>query len=348
MMAFLRRPFPDRRTVLLIAGAVAPCVGLLCLGIWIIHQERELAEKRVVDDRARMASFAGQELSARLETAVLRAVSGRVTPADGEIALIGSLESGVVRFPWQPVETHGLTQADLADAGEAMYRDPENAVGRLRQVWKQSTSVNSRAKALLLMAIALRRAGRIGEAAGAERDLRLLPVSVADEYGVPYFLYAAKQTATSPEAAPSLLRDLDAALRNAWLPPMAVFMIADIARQVGPAGVSVEQRALMRARELERAIALLSGISAGTSVPWRISTDPEAPLMAAISEPKKLMAVFRARSVLNSIPLPSGAEWVIGSGRRGLAVHDSMPQLKIQFASTPAIGGSFPRQLLYS
>src|SRR5437870_8438563 len=93
MIGILRGHFSDRRTLLLIGGVAAPCVLLLVLGIWIIRQDRELAERRAADDRQHAAAFAGQELSARLGTLMLKAIAGRVTPADREIALVGSLES---------------------------------------------------------------------------------------------------------------------------------------------------------------------------------------------------------------------------------------------------------------
>jgi signal transduction histidine kinase len=315
----------------------------------MIRQERELAEKRAAEDRGRAAAFAGQELFAHLQTAMLRAVAGGVSPADREIALIGSLAAGTLSFPWQAVETSVSIPRELADAQEVLvYTDPAHVIERLREASKQAPSINSRAKATLLLAIALRRAGKKAEAGAAEKDLRLLPVNVTDEYGVPYFLYAAKRIAGSPEAEPALLRDLDATLSSTWLPPAGAFMIADIAHQAGPQGATLEQRALARAKELERATALLSEISAGPSVTWRISMDSKEPLMASIAETKMTFVVIRARPVLNSIKLPMDAEWAMGSGNGGLPVHDSMPQLKLHFASAPATGKSFPRQLLYS
>src|SRR5262245_53883308 len=83
MMAVLRTHVPDRRTLLLIGGMAAPLGALLVFAIWIIRQDSELAEKRANDEKARIASLAGQELSAHLETAALRVAAGGVTPGDG-------------------------------------------------------------------------------------------------------------------------------------------------------------------------------------------------------------------------------------------------------------------------
>ena len=102
-------------------------------------------------------------------------------------------------------------------------------------------------------------------------------------------------------------------------------MIADIARQTGPAGVALSERALARAKETERAIRMLSE-SASFMAP-RISTESEPPLMSSISEPangaKRTVAVLRIRSALSSIRLPSNAHWAIGGGTQGLAINDA-------------------------
>src|SRR5437763_713912 len=150
---------------------------LLALGIWIIRQEQELAEKRAADDRVRVAAFAGQELSARLEAVTLRAVAGGVMPLDREIALFASLESGDLRFPWQSADRSSPADARLADAQRMMLVDETNAIAQLRQISKQAAAVGTRAKAALLLTAALRRAGKSSEdAAAAEKDLRALPV----------------------------------------------------------------------------------------------------------------------------------------------------------------------------
>ncbi len=321
MITNLRAHFPDRRTLLLTCGVSAPCVMLLVLGIWIMRQDRELAEKRAADDHGRIATLAGQELSARLERLMVRAVTGEVKPADRDIALVGSLESGAVRFPWQ------REAASLAD------REPI-----------------ARARATLLSVTALHKAGRDREASAAGRGLLAMPAHIADEYGVPYFFYAAKRIAGSPEASPDLLRNLEAALNGAWLPPAATYMIADIARQTGRAGDATQQRALARAKEIERAMSMLSEIASRGSPP-RISLDAEEGLLASMAEAgggKKIVAAVRASSVLNSISLPSGARWAMGSGNGGLPVSDAAPQLKIQFVGPAPNESFFPRQLLYA
>jgi signal transduction histidine kinase len=351
MIEIVRGHLRDRRTLLLTGGVAAPCVLLLVLGIWIIRQDRELAERRASDDRQHAAALAGQELSARLGTLMLKAVAGRATPADREIVLVGSLESGTIRLPWQSAAPASIEDPDLLEAERLVHIDPANAIARLRQASKKIGSVAGRGKAALLLITALYRAGKSREAIAAERDLCAIPASILDEYGVPYFLYAAKRLAGSPEAGSNILRDLDAALTATWLPPAAIFMIADIARQMGSAGVALEQRARARANEIERATTLLSDAAVGGATPWRISPDMEDPLMASASEADgatRTVVAIRARSMLNSINLPQGARWAIGNSQRGMAVNDAAPQIKIQFAAVGPNENLLPRQILYA
>jgi signal transduction histidine kinase len=350
MIRNLRGHLSDRRTLLLIGGVAAPCALLLVLGIWIIRQDRELAEKRAADGRQHSAVFAGQELSARLETLMLRAMAGRVTPADREIALVGTIESGSVRFPWQSAVPPRVDDPDLIQAERLVHVEPAIAIARLRLSSKRAGSVTARARAALLLMSALNREGKGREAIDAERELCAIPANVVDEYGVPYFLYAAKRLAGSPDVGSNLLRDLDAALTTVWLPPSAIFMIADIARQMGSAGVALEQRARTQAKETERAASLLFEIARGAATPWRISPEVEDPLMSSASEADgatRTAAAVRARIVLSSIKLPPDARWAIGNGQRGVAVNDTVPQVKIQFAAAVPNDNSLARQLLY-
>jgi hypothetical protein len=62
----------------------------------------------------------------------------------------------------------------------------------------------------------------------------------------------------------------------------------------------------------------------------------------------RTVAAIRARFVLNSIKLPPGARWVIGNGELGMAVNDTVPQVKIQFAAVAPNDNSLQRRLLYA
>jgi signal transduction histidine kinase len=343
MMSVLR--LPDRRLLLILGGAIAPLVGLLCLGIWTIRQERELAEKRLNDDRGKTVSIAGQELAARLQTLILRAMSGSVGPADAEIALFASLESGTLRFPWHTLAPTDREERDYVEGQKAMSADPAVAIARLRQM-SVHNDANVRAHALSLLAVALRRGGMQHEATAADTELYRFPPEATDEYGIPFFLYAAKRMVTSPERA-AIVAKLETELRRAWIPATAAFFIADIARQAGPIGAPLERAALDRGKEIERAAALLGEASGDHSTFWRMSDDAGEPLLAGLSETRKTAIAVRADAVFNSIHLPAGVEWVTGSRSDGATAYDNAPQIKIRFGPDHGVESSIPRQILY-
>jgi signal transduction histidine kinase len=317
-----------------------------------MRQDRELAEKRAGDDQRRTAAAAGQELSARLGTVLLRAVAGNATPADREIALVGTVDSGAVRFPWDRL-TDAVRPVDAQEmqAARLMHTQSGLAVGLLREARRNASSGSARARATLLLAAALERGGHIREAAGSLRELSVLPAGVVDEYGIPYFLYGAVRIAHgSGSIDANLLRDLQAVFQSTWLPPSAMFMIADTARQAGPAGVTLLNRTLAKAGETERAVGMLTESAARNFPDLRISIEGDQPLMAFMHDANgggRTLVAVRTHPVLESIKLPSGARWVIGSAVSGVTVNDSAPQLKIQF---PPAGSEDPwgqRRVLY-
>ena len=63
---------------------------------------------------------------------MLRAMAGRVTPADREIALVGTLESGSARFPWQSAAPGSVDDPDLMEAGRLAHVDSASAIARLQ------------------------------------------------------------------------------------------------------------------------------------------------------------------------------------------------------------------------
>lgn len=70
-----RRGIPSRQVVLFLVALGLPCVLLVGLSLRMLAQERELAEKRLADDRRRVAAAVRQELLSRLERLRLEALS---------------------------------------------------------------------------------------------------------------------------------------------------------------------------------------------------------------------------------------------------------------------------------
>lgn len=100
----------NRRQVLLfLLAIILPCSVLVTLGLRMMSQERELAEKRLAEDQHRRLSEVRQELLARLERIKLQEVSSLTTQA--RAAQAGSYQNPavvLVACPGWLILAHGM------------------------------------------------------------------------------------------------------------------------------------------------------------------------------------------------------------------------------------------------
>ena len=71
-----------------------PCIVLTALGVRIIVQQEELAEKHAADERRLQVSEFGRALSSRLEQI-------RENPRDPAVALVATVADGRLVLPWE-------------------------------------------------------------------------------------------------------------------------------------------------------------------------------------------------------------------------------------------------------
>src|SRR5688572_5715509 len=79
-----------------------PCVVLTALGVRIIVQQEELAEKHAADERRLQVSEFGRALSSRLEQI-------RGNPRDPAVALVATVADGRLILPWEVSLRAGAT-----------------------------------------------------------------------------------------------------------------------------------------------------------------------------------------------------------------------------------------------
>src|SRR5215510_7130453 len=100
----------QRRILLFIIAIVVPALALTLLGLRLIGQERELAQKRLVEDQQRWASEIRQELARRLELVKLQESSAWSRKDErGEaslyehpaVVLVCPVEKGRLILPWE-------------------------------------------------------------------------------------------------------------------------------------------------------------------------------------------------------------------------------------------------------
>ena len=186
-----RLGIPRRQGFLFLLAIVVPCLLLVGLSVRMLVQERELADKRVADERRRLAGQVRQYLLTRLDRVKLEAISKRVTTSGaphqpGEqgtvLVLIAPIEHGRILLPWDrfvgaqesrsaldvPLFAEAIRQGERSEHLERRF---DTAAGAYRRALTIATVPAQRAFAQLALARALAKAGRAQEAAGLSRAL---------------------------------------------------------------------------------------------------------------------------------------------------------------------------------
>ena len=276
-----------RQGLLFVLAIGLPCLVLVALSLRMIAQERELAEKRLADERRRIVVDVRQQLRSALDRLRLQALNGaqRHAPAapeeSGGVALVAAFEGNRLVLPWdfQPDAAAAMTAlagAPFATAvrdgerDELVTRRLESAVASYRRALGAARVPAQTALAQLLAARTLEKTRQTGEASLLYRGLLSTTPLVVDEHGVPFALYAARRLLDTREPGAG---DLTGVLKALWvivesprpLAPAAVFMMRDVAdtlakRLAGSANADAAG-ALVRsvdamARDLEQALAL--------------------------------------------------------------------------------------------
>ena len=98
-----------RQVFLFLVAIIVPCLVLVYLSLRIISQDRELAEKRLAEDRSRLVRELHYELLTHLENIKRQQISeieaqpGQAIPVDIEnpaVALVARAEEGRLILPW--------------------------------------------------------------------------------------------------------------------------------------------------------------------------------------------------------------------------------------------------------
>jgi len=242
-----------RQVPLFLLAIILPCVVLVVLGLRMIGQERELAEKRLSDERGRVAGQIRQELSSRLERIALQEAAALVTQPDRAllskyenpaVVLVARVNQGAIVLPWEansrPQQSRRLMgEADFArrvsqgEHEELVAGNLEQAVHRYRQALEEAHHPVQDAYAQLLLARALGGMGRQPEALTRYRTVLNSSPELVDEHGVPLSLFAAVrllQIGTDHQAVLARLeRQVDSPL---WLSPPALYLLRSLANTV--------------------------------------------------------------------------------------------------------------------
>jgi signal transduction histidine kinase len=246
-----RLPFPRRYLALFLFVFLAPVGVLTALAIQTVTQDRELAVRRAEDDTRQLAAAIRQEFLGRLEGLKVRALSGAAGPGPDDratdpadpIMLVATIVDGRLVLPWETQAAAGEARRVLGEqpftalvssgeAAELARQQPADAVALYRRALSAARHPSQVAAAELLVARALAKAGRSTDALVYTKRTLARSLSLVDEQGVPFALYASRRAADLDnleiDVASAALEAAQHAGAAAWTPPIALHMAAAV------------------------------------------------------------------------------------------------------------------------
>ena len=244
---------------------VVPSIVLVGLGIRIIVQQEELADKHAADQQRLRANEFERALAARLDRI-------RANPNDLAVALVATLADGRLILPWDTPSRTDASPDPAFSARIARAEREEFTAGRLDAALTEldaaldvATSEQQRAYARLLRARVLVKAQRALEADREYRVLLTAPLSLDDEDGLPFALYAADRLLDSGRATDADRKAIaamaeTAAQSSSPLPPAAWYLLRRVDDTLVRAGDEASrirrEHIARRLAEVEQALAL--------------------------------------------------------------------------------------------
>jgi signal transduction histidine kinase len=244
-----------RKQVLLFLTAVLlPSLVLVVLTLRMVSQEKELAQKRALDEQRRMARDFGQAFLIRLENIKLQEVAeapdrsgarrARTSSQNAEVVLLSPLLGGQIILPWEdrpdsrrsnrlfgdPAFARRIRQAER----EEFERNNDfRAADLYAQILREFQDPAQKAYARLLLARTLVKAKQTARGLGQFQEILKLPFAVSDEYGIPFCLYAARRLLDLGERPDLDLAGLCQEIQEGyWLSPEAAHFLLDLLKDI--------------------------------------------------------------------------------------------------------------------
>ena len=242
-----------KQILLFLLAVILPSLVLVVFTLRMISQEKELTQKRAVDERHHLAGEIGQHLLVRLEKVKLQEsnaaanwnqLSAQRGYVNSEVVLIGQVEGDRLLLPWEENQKSEefrqlLSSSDFArkirnaEKEEFAKKDFLRASELYRQLMKTAQEPVQRGYARLLLARALAKAGRNKEALSHYRRILALPSRVTDEYGIPLSLYAGGLLLDAGVAYGEVLECIRTELgAKRWLSPAEFYMLQEVVERL--------------------------------------------------------------------------------------------------------------------
>jgi len=247
---FPRRTRGRNKLVLLfLIAVVLPSSVLIVLTWHMIGQEQELYQKRLADERRRMAKEIGQKLLVHLEEIKLREVSAAASSTtflntlrytSREVILVGLADGERLLLPWEINQAHhrlSHISSDTAFTEKIRRAEEEEFIqGQLTRAntlylkcIEETQQPDQQAYARLLRARVLSKLDQVDESLTEYRKVLTVNSEITDEHGVPLCLYAAgcllERNDSYEEVLQLILSELNA---QRWLSPAESYTVRDL------------------------------------------------------------------------------------------------------------------------
>ncbi|MBN2409568.1 MAG: hypothetical protein JXE07_07500 [Candidatus Aminicenantes bacterium] len=250
-----------KQIVLFLLTVILPSLVLVAFTLRMINQERELAQKRVTEERRRLGRKFGERLLLRLEKVKLQEVSALSTGAESdtrgessiegeprprpgyvnsEVVLVGYVRDNRLELPWEIEESIAASGRLLnqdsfrrmmagGESAEFSAKNPRRAARLYQAAMNKSGHPVQEEYAHLALARALVKSGQTTQATDHSQQILALPPDIHDEFGIPLSFYAAgmlvEEDAALEKVAGRIKEDLES---QAWLSPPAAYMLYDL------------------------------------------------------------------------------------------------------------------------
>ncbi|MFN7938842.1 MAG: ATP-binding protein [Bryobacteraceae bacterium] len=311
----MRAKIQRMRAILLLGAILAPCCLLVGLGVRLYQQESELAEKRVVEERRRTREQARLELLNRLEK-LRQATEAR------EVVFRASIEAGGIGLPWEG----SIAEAAPIAFGEALRKGERSEFvlrqfGEAREHYGAAIVAAKEPEQRAYASLALARVVKPGEAREIYRQM--LSSRAADEYGVPFALYAAKKLEKDTEGTEAVFeREANAACCR---PLAAMYLLRELMERAGnrrwAAPVAARIQMLEQAEALRAEFSRVRPQISGPDPAW--VAYGERPWLVGLASPSRMVAMDAAPLLkgLAGQPRIASTGDALGSGFSGLRVE---------------------------
>ena len=267
-MKFMKRSNGTMRTrshhkqvLLFLIAVVLPSTVLVVLTWHMIGQQQELSEKRLADERRRMATEIGQKLLVRLEEIKLHEVSATASGAkpkntidytSDEIILTGLAEGERLVLPWEANQPYERLTPDETAFSEKIRRAEQEEFTRRRldqadtlylECIEETQKPAEQAYARLLRARVLAKSGHEDESVA--EYLKVLAVSsrITDEHGIPFCLYAAGRLLERGDSYDEVMQLIESELNaQRWLSPAESYVVRDMVNVLVESGTEDSTR----------------------------------------------------------------------------------------------------------